>query len=487
MSKQHTSPVLRAALKASASVVAALVVNAVLYPHAASADTLKQALAGAYKYNPLLDAERARTRAVDEEVPRALAGYRPVVSGSADAGVVNSQSSPSSSTGGQTNPRGYSVSATQPIFRGFRTLNNVGVAESTVRASRQTLRAQEQSVLQDAVTAYMDVVRDQSLVRLRENNVTVLTRELKATQDRFAVGEVTRTDVAQAESRRATSVATLDLARGNLKTSRANYERIIGRPPSNLAEPRVPESLLPKSVTDAVAQATRENPAVVGALYREQAARQQVDLIWGELLPTMQIEANYSKRFEPSRATDESETTSLIGRLNVPIYEGGEVYARVRQAKHTHVSRLQEVEQNRTQVTATTVSAWSTLQAVRARLQSDQIAVNSSETALNGVREEEKVGQRTLLDVLNAEQERLNAQVQLVTDQRDLIVSAYAVLVAIGRMDAETLALGSDVYDAEAHYFEVRRKWWGVSITHANGRHEVHDLWDTHGRHQPVK
>jgi outer membrane protein len=171
----------------------------------------------------------------------------------------------------------------------------------------------------------------------------------------------------------------------------------------------------------------------------------------------------------------------------VPIYQGGEVHARVRQAKHTHVSRLQEVEQSRTEVTSTTISAWSTLQAVRARLLSDQIAVNASQTALNGVREEEKVGQRTLLDVLNAEQELLNAQVALVTDQRDLIVGAYAVLVAVGRMNAETLGLGPEVYDAEAHYLENRRNWWGLSITHNDGRQEKVDLWEGHGRHAPVK
>jgi outer membrane protein len=453
----------------------------------ASAESLKQALTGAYKYNPKLDAARATLRATDEEVPRALSGYRPNVSGSADVGVQSTNSKPASPANGETHPKGYNVTAIQPLFRGFRTLNNVGLAEATVRAGRETLRTQEQTVLQEAVTAYMDVVRDQSLVRLRENNVTVLSRELKATQDRFAVGEVTRTDVAQAESRRATSVAALDLARANLKNSRAAYERVVGRPPSNLVEPRVPESLLPKSVTEAAAMSVQQNPAVVGALYREQAARLNVDLIWGELLPTLQLEANYSKRFEPSRTTDESETSSLVGRLNVPIYQGGEVHARVRQAKHTHVSRLQEVEQNRTETTATAITAWSNLQAIRARLQSDQIAVNASQTALNGVREEEKVGQRTLLDVLNAEQELLNAQVTLVTDQRDLIVGSYAVLVAVGRMDSQTLSLNSETYDPEAHYHEVRRKWWGLSITHHDGRHEKHDLWESHGRHQPMK
>ena len=452
-----------------------------------SAESLKQALTGAYKNNPKLDAARATLRATDEEVPRAMSNYRPNVTGGADVGIQRQDTKPPSSSNGETHPKGFKIDAVQPLFRGFRTVNAVSVAEATVRSGRETLRAQETTVLQEAVTAYMDVVRDQSLVRLRENNVTVLSRELKATQDRFKVGEVTRTDVAQAESRRATSVAALDLARANLKNSRATYERVVGRPPSNLVEPRVPESLLPKSVTDATGTASQQHPSIVGALYREQAARIQVDVIWGELLPTMQLEANYTKRYEPSKTTEESETSSLVGRLIVPIYQGGEVHARVRQAKHTHVSRLQEVEQFRTEATAAAITAWSNLQALRARLVSDKIAVEASQTALNGVREEEKVGQRTLLDVLNAEQELLNAQVQLAIDQHDLVVGAYTLLGAVGKLDSEVLSLNSDTYDPEAHYFEVRRAWWGLSITHRDGRHEKVDLWESHGRDSRLK
>lgn len=470
----------------STGVAVALLLAGLCQAPAASAESLKQALSSAYKTNPKLDAARATLRATDEEVPRALSGYRPQVSGSADVGIQRQDTKPPNASNGETHPKGYSLTAVQPIFRGFRTINNVGVAEATVRAGRETLRTQEQTVLLEAVTAYMDVVRDQSLVRLRENNVEVLSRELRATQDRFRVGEVTRTDVAQAESRRATAVAALDLARANLKNSRATFERVIGHSASNLIEPRVPEQQLPKSVGDATATATQMHPAMVGALYREQAARLTVDLIWGELLPTMQVEANYSKRFEPSKTLDESETSSLVGRLNVPIYQGGEVHARVRQAKHTHVSRLQEVEQSRTEVTAAAVTAWSNLQAIRARLSSDNVAVQASQTALNGVREEEKVGQRTLLDVLNAEQELLNAQVTLVTDQRDLIVGAYTLISAVGKLDSETLNLHNEVYDPEAHYFEVRRKWWGLSITQHGHSHFL-DLWESHGRHSPVK
>ncbi len=454
----------------------------------AQAESLRQALTAAYKFNPRLDAERSNLRATDEEVPRALSGYRPQIFGSADVGYQRTET-----RGGvdgrsvsETNPRGYGVDLSQPLFRGFRTLNTVREAEAVVRAARANLRIIEQSVLLEAVIAYADVVRDQAVVRLRENNVNVLTRELRATQDRFSVGEVTRTDVAQAEARRAGAVSALDLARANLRTSRAAYERVIGHPPSNLMEPNVPENLLPRSQQEAMATASQENPNIVAALYREQAARHVVDRIWGELLPEVRVDASYDRRFGQGNV-DESETTAVTGRLTVPIYQGGEVSARVRQAKHTHVTRLQEVEQFRTEALADVVASWARLEASRAQLTSDIAQVEASRVALAGVREEERVGQRTLLDVLNAELELLNAEVNLVTTRRDLVVSAYTLLSSVGRLHAEHLGLGAAVYDPEAHYHEIRRKWWGISITHADGRRESLDLWETHGQHAPMK
>ena len=399
---------------------------------------------------------------------------------------VNSK--PPTATGGESHPKGYGVSFSQPIFSGFRTLNGVREAEATVRASRETLRTTEQSVLLEAVTSYVDVVRDQAIVRLRENNVTVLSRELKATQDRFSVGEVTRTDVAQAEARRSAAVSALDLARANLKTSRASFERVVGRPPSNLQEQKPHEKLLPKTLNEAIAIGTRQNPTVVAALYREQAARHNVDRTWGQLLPTVTLDGSFSRRFDTSPTTDETEATSVTGRLSVPIYSGGLVHAQVRQSKHTHVSRIQEIEQFRTEAQAGIVSSWSQYEASRAQLVSDQAQVRATRTALAGVREEERVGQRTLLDVLNAEQEALNAEVQLATTQRNLVVASYNVLSNVGRLSVVDLGVVGEAYDPEAHYFEVRRKWWGISITRPDGRREAHDLWHTHGsKHEPAK
>jgi outer membrane protein len=438
----------------------------------ADAETLKEALAATYKFNPRLDAARSTLRATDEEVPRALSGYRPTVTGNADTSFERSTVRPGIPSTRDSNPRGYSVGLVQPIFRGFIVVNTVAEAEATVRAGRETLRNTEQFVLLEAATAYMDVVRDQAIVRLRENNVTVLTRDLRATQDRFNVGEVTRTDVAQAQARRAAAVSALDLARSNLKTSRATFERVVGHPPSNLVDAR-PSEFVPKSVQESIDIGGRENPNVIAALYREQAARHVVDRIRGERLPQVQLEANYGRRFDEQASIESVETTTVTGRLTVPFYSGGEVEARVRQAKHTHVSRLQEIEQARTEVQATVVAAWSQLAASRAQLESDQASVDANRIALTGVREEERVGQRTLLDVLNAEQELLNSEVNLVTTRRNLVVASYTVLSSVGRLNAQELGVASLVYDPEQHYHEVRRKWFDISITHGDGRREV--------------
>jgi outer membrane protein len=433
----------------------------------ANAESLNDALAAAYRYNPQLDAQRAFLRAQDENVARAMSGYRPVVTGSADVNYQHTNTRPDTLGEGDSKPRGYSVDAVQPIFSGFQTVYAVKTQEANVRAGRETLRTVEQQVLFQAVTAYMDVVRDQAIVRLRENNVNVLTRELKATQDRFSVGEVTRTDVAQAQARRAGAVSDLDLARANLKTSRANYEMVIGHAPDTVSEPHGFESALPKSLPDAVQQGTHENPAVVGALYSEEAARHSVDQIRGQLLPQVQLEANYANRFPgagPSSLT-ETETTTVTGRLTVPIYEGGDVYAQVRQAKQNQVGLMQQIETARSQTEQSVVAAWSQLLAAKAQTESGKAQVEANTTALTGVREEERVGQRTLLDVLNAEVELLNSQVDLVTIRRNYVVASYAVLQAVGRLDTVSLGLTAVSYDPEVHYNEVRRKPWGTSIT----------------------
>ena len=464
----------------AAFVSAFLVITAFGRP--ACAETLEQALTDAYLINPVLNAARARLRAIDEQVALAKAGLRPFISGEADWNFVNQnidvagggRSSSSASvnplnlgaTGigseGVTHPHGYSVQLTQPLFEGFQNLNAIRAAKSTVQAARDSLRSVEQTVLLDAATAYVNVVRDAAIVRLRENDVTVLTEQLKATKDRFDVGEVTRTDVAQAEARRSEAQSTLAAAQANLKTSNAAYEQIIGHPPGKLETPPSIRGLLPGSLDDAMTLGDGENPLILAAVYQEEASLYAVQRVMGELLPTATFEAQYQNRFDESRTLKELETTTLTWRVTMPFYQGGSVSARVRQAKETNNQLKKEVEDARLRVHADVISNWGILQSSGPAIASAQAAVEANKIALTGVREEEKVGQRTTLDVLDAQRELLNSQIGLVTALRDRVVAEYSLYAATGRMDAQTLGLPVPYYDPLEHYDIVKNKWFGL-------------------------
>lgn len=441
-----------------------------LTPTLAAAESLNEALAHAYVTNPTLKAQRAALRATDEGVPRAKSGYRPTIQATGDTGVQRDNVELSAAAGGvgsvfadgKTRPTGYAFTLNQPVFRGLRTLNAVREAEANVRAGRETLRTVEQATLLDGVTAYMDVVRDQAIVRLRENNVKVLAEQLKATKDRFEVGEVTKTDVAQAEARLSGAKSDLSLARSNLQTSRAAYERVIGHPPSNVSDPPPIESLLPRSLDSALSIGDSENPTIASALFIEEAARYAVKQVKGELLPEVSFEAQYQRRYETSQSVESREESRYVGRVTVPLYQAGEVAARVRQAHQTVAQRKREIDEARVQTQADVVAGWGRLVAARAQIQSDQAQVRANTIALNGVREEEKVGQRTVLDVLDAEQELLDSQVDLVTSKRDKVVAEYTLLQAVGRLDSLNLNLSVARYDPTEHYRKVKHKFFGL-------------------------
>jgi outer membrane protein len=437
------------------------------------AETLEEALADAYLANPVLNAERARLRAIDEQVAFAKSGLRPNISGSADTNYVNQNSDTRGSnafafgtggltTDGVTHPHGYSVQLSQPLFEGFQNLNAVREAKATVQAERETLRSTEQTVLLDAATAYVNVVRDQAVVRLRENDVSVLTEQLKATRDRFDVGEVTRTDVAQAEARRSEALATLAVAQANLKSSRAAFEQVIGHPPGALVTPPSIRHLLPQTLDVAMTLGDGENPVILAAVYNEEASLYTVEQIMGELLPQVTLQAQYQKRFDESKFINEVETTTVTGRVNVPLYQGGGVAARVRQAKETNNQLKREVEDARLRVHADVIANWGILQSSGPAISSAEAAVKANKIALTGVREEEKVGQRTTLDVLDAQRELLNSQIGLVSALRDRVVAEYSLYAAIGRMDAQTLGLSVPYYDPIEHYDLVKNKWFGL-------------------------
>jgi len=445
---------------------------AIVAPTAASAESMGEALSSAYVTNPTLNAARAQQRSVDEQIPIANADLLPDVKFNADRGqeVRNLKLSEQAGSGlssvfseGKTRPAGYSFTLNQNLFRGFRTISAIREAKANIFAGIENLRNSEQTTLLNGATAYIDVLQNQAIVRLQENNVKVLREQLKATQDRFEVGEVTRTDVAQSQASLSSAISQLSLARSNLKTARANYEEVIGHPPSDLSQPTPIDGLLPTDQQSALAMADEESPTILNAIFLAEASRYAVKELVGELLPEVTFEAEHQFRFEPSRTVEEQETTTFVGRVNVPLYQGGGVAAQVRQAKEVNRQRLDEVVASRTQVRADVVSAWGQLVAARAQIESDESAVNANNIALRGVREEERVGQRTVLDVLDAEQTLLDSQVNLVTSKRDKVVAAYTVLQSVGRLDSYTLNLPVQHYDPLLHYRKAKFKLLGLN------------------------
>ena len=486
-------------LRGGAAVIACLAVGVVLCARTATAETLNEALSNTYLINPVLNSERARQRATDEQVAVAISGLRPNISASGDAAFRNQESDVVGGSrsnfqtcdmttrgnepafcafldataaaaarptalpdDGVTHPYGYSVTLSQPIFEGFQNLNAIRQAKATVQAGREGLRAVEQTTLLNAVTAYVDVVRDQAVVRLRQTNVDVLTEQLRQTKDRFNVGEVTRTDVAQAEARRSDAITQLYAAQANLKASRATYEQVIGHPPSDLIHPPTIVSLLPSRLEDAMTLGDGENPVILNVVYQEEASLYNVSQIEGELLPQVTLDVDYTQRFGQSRTLEEQQVTTVMGRVNVPLYQGGGVAARIRQAKEANNQLKKEVEDARLRVHADVISSWALLQSTASQIKSAQDALEANRIALEGVREEEKVGQRTTLDVLNAELEYLGSQIQLVTAKRDRVVAEYSVYSSVGRLDAQSLGLSVPYYDPLEHYNIVKNKWFGL-------------------------
>ncbi len=446
---------------ASGMLAAALLLG--ILPQQVSAETLRQALKTAYINNPNLRAERARQRATDEGVSQALSGWRPNVSVSSDAGRTSTSSNPSFGRK-SNNPYGASVSLVQPLFRGFRTINGTKQAEANVQAGRQALLSVEQNTLFDAVTAYMDVLRDQSVVKLQAKNVEVLTQQLKAEQARFRVGEVTRTDVAQSQARRAGSISTLAQARANLASSRAVYGRVIGTRATSLRYPPSIRKILPRTLSRALKIGKLKNPQLLAASFSEISARRAVEVVKGELYPNLSLEATYSYRRNPSSTTRRTETASLIGRLSIPLYQSGNVYSRVRQAKQSASQRrLLTLDAERT-VISSVISSWEQLQALRAQIVSDRAQVKANVLALQGVRQEALVGSRTTLDVLDAEQELLNSNVTLVRSRRNEVVASYQLLSSVGLLTAESLKLRVNSYNPTSNYNRVRNKLFGTNI-----------------------
>jgi outer membrane protein len=459
-------------VKVVTGAAAAVLLMAYMGPTSALADTIEAALVRAYQNNPQLNAQRAQVRSTDENVPQALSGYRPKVALTASAGY---QYTDTNSTQGGTPtalvrteihgadpPRSAGLTVTQTLFNGQQTANKTRAAESQVSGSREALRVLEQSVLLAAATIYMDYLRDAAIVEVQRSNTRVLEQTLKQTNDRFNVGEVTRTDVAQAEAQLAAGKTQQLTAEANLVTTRANFRRIIGNEPAQLAPGSPVDRFLPSALPSAVDLSLTENPNVTAAMFGIDVNFLQVKINEGALLPTVTLQAAVQQSYEQTMTIYRSFGASAIAQLSVPLYQGGAEYSLIRQSKENLAQQRLVLEQTRDQTRANVVTAWGQLVAGKAQVASAQSQVTASEIALNGVREEAKAGQRTTLDVLNAQQALVNARVALVTAQHDRVVASYAVLNAVGRLSPQVLNLATTVYDPSVHYQQVRDSWYGV-------------------------
>ncbi len=403
---------------AAAGLVAALL-GSVAWP--ASAETLEEALAQAYTTNPVLDAQRASLRATDELVSQAVSGWRPTVQVAGQAGAEQSDSNRLSDTQ-NLNPTSIQLQASQPLFRGFRTMNSTSQAENTVLSGRA---------------------------------------QLEASNDRFRVGEITRTDVAQSEAAVSGAISAVSQAEANLTASRAAYQRIVGKWPENLTPPpALPK--VPPSEDEARSIALSDNPSLAASRLAELASADAVKVAKGALLPTASLVGSVARFEEQSVEGDQLDTASITAQVQVPLYQSGAEYSQIREAQEQHSQSRIEIANAERKVVEGVATSWELLRAATAVIVSSRDQIRANEIALDGVRQEAAVGSRTTLDVLDAEQTLLDSRVRLVRAQREEMVAAYQVLAAIGRLNAVSLKLPVQIYDPTANYNEVRDQWIGI-------------------------
>jgi len=432
----------------------------------AHAENLPDALARAYQTNPQLNAERARQRATDENVPQALAGYRPQIVASLSAGLqaVRNLLPDNTVQSASLKPWTIGVTVTQTLFNGFKTANSVRVAELQVQSGREALRNVGQGVLLDAVTVYTNVLANQSLVDAQRANVAFLQETLGITQKRLNAGDVTPTDTAQAEARLSRGRADLNAAEVNLAVSQATYTQVIGNAPNSLRPAETVDRLLPRSRDDATGLAFREHPAVMAASFDFDVATTSIRVAESSLMPTITLQgsASRSKDSDPTLGTFGTDQASVTGQLTQPIYDGGMAASQTRQAKEVAAQSRLVLDQFRNQARTAAVGAWVANEGAKIAVTASESEVRAATVALQGVQREAAGGQRTTVDVLNAQQDLILAKARLIGAQRDRVIASYTLLSAIGRLDVKTLGLNTPDYLPEVHYHQVRDAWHGL-------------------------
>ena len=439
---------------------------ALLTATAARAESLPEALVKAYQTNPQLNAERARQRATDENVPQALAGYRPQIIAGLSVGLqaVRDQLPGNVIQGATLKPWQIGVIVTQTLFNGFKTANSVRVAELQVQSGREALRNVGQGVLLDAVTAYTNVLANQTLVEAQRANVAFLKETQAITQRRLNAGDVTPTDTAQAEARLNRGLSDLNAAEVNFAISQATYAQVVGSAPSQLRPAETIDRLLPRSREDSIALAVREHPAVMAAGYDVDVASTSIRVAESSLMPnvTLQGSVSRSRDSDQTLGTFGTDQASVIGQVTQPIYDGGTAASQTRQAKEVAAQSRLVLDHVRNQAKTAVVSAWVANEGAKIAVSASESEVKAAEVALAGVQKEAAGGQRTTVDVLNSQQDLITARARLIGAQRDRVIASYTLLSAVGRLDVKTLNLKTPDYLPEVHYHQVRDAWHGL-------------------------
>ncbi|MFQ3454351.1 TolC family outer membrane protein [Bradyrhizobium sp. UFLA01-814] len=439
---------------------------ALLTETAARAESLPEALVKAYQTNPQLNAERARQRATDENVPQALAGYRPQIIAGLSVGLqaVRDQLPGNVIQTATLKPWQIGVTVTQTLFNGFKTANSVRAAELQVQSGREALRNVGQGVLLDAVTVYTNVLANQTLVEAQRANVAFLKETRAITERRLNAGDVTPTDTAQAEARLNRGLADLNAAEVNFAVSQATYAQVVGTAPSQLRPAETIDRLLPRSREDAIALSLREHPAVTAAGFDVDVASTSIRVAESSLMPNVSVQGSVSR----SRDTDTTlgsfgtDQASVIGQVTQPIYDGGTAASQTRQAKEVAAQSRLVLDKVRNQAKTAVVSAWVANEGAKIAVSASESEMKAAEVALAGVQKEAAGGQRTTVDVLNAQQDLITARARLIGAQRDRVIASYTLLSATGRLDVKTLNLKTPDYLPEVHYHQVRDAWHGL-------------------------
>ncbi len=448
-----------------------------VFAGAAFADTLFGAMEKAYTTNPSLQGERAGQRAIDEQVPQALSGWRPKVSvtGSLTRDYTEFSNGRLITDQGLGNEgrADLQIALRQPIFRGFKTIEGTRAAEARVEGGRQNLLVTEQNVLFAVVQAYMNVYAGRQLVGLQKQNVAALSGQLKAANERFNAGEITRTDVAQARASLARAQSLQTNAEAELARDVATYLQVVGNEPGKLAAPKTGK--LPKSLSAALAKAGETNPNILASAFVEIAAQHDIEVERGDLLPTADLEASafLQDKFENNIGSTNhlfkgtpgsSRGYSVSAVVSVPIYEGGAVYSRIRRAKQlASQQRIAVVEVARA-VRQAVAASWSAYVALGEIIAQAKVQVSAAALALDGVQQEYQAGTRTTQDVLDAQSALVSARTTLVTAEKNRIISAYQLLSAVGQLTARDLGLKVTIYDPAENYNRVRDKWIGTGV-----------------------